>query len=634
MSYIYLSNSFLLQNTKSISSTKRSASKSKINPLNHSHLLSPSSPFCSSCGSLYYLPESSSLVTSSIKPPNLYYTPEVPPYEFLSQMRTSIEEQEIPYVPTSYDTNIDGIRKKIITRMRNYTQKFKMSITTLYLAVYIMDMIILKDKVISQHKIEQIAIGAEIISMKYLDLYMNIAGIKQFQLSFEGASFYSCEQIRKFEISCIKKVSYKLNYVTFLNVIQFFLMNGIILSTDILNNSKPNMSIYFLIYQISDMIIENGIDYIQYDPFLLSCAILSLSRQVSKFDKWPNVFVQLYHISEEEFENEFSFVNEIYIKKTQMKVKIKITRNASCNISNNLNKLKNKGFFNSNNCNINYINNNKFLKKIFNSRKIVSRSMEMTRDISSIRYGSANSSHHPHNQNIVIPSGKGSISRVNVRLCHKGDISTSVDNKKRKKRNSSSNKSRTSNKKKSKAQSKDNKEISINLSYRTITETCPFSKGKNKSSSKAHHIDEYKNKITNNIKINNISSVDSGKSKKNSVPNPYLFSKSFNNKNKNRNKGKNTSHEENSDKKNHNIKNVDTMKKNILRRKSIDIIDELTMNKLNLLAKLPNESKRIKRQSSFSSQKIQNGNNNYALRQKRKISEILLVKKNAKDVVI
>ena len=98
MSYIYLSNSFLLQNTKSISSTKRSASKSKINPLNHSHLLSPSSPFCSSCGSLYYLPESSSLVTSSIKPPNLYYTPEVPPYEFLSQMRTSIEEQEIPYV--------------------------------------------------------------------------------------------------------------------------------------------------------------------------------------------------------------------------------------------------------------------------------------------------------------------------------------------------------------------------------------------------------------------------------------------------------------------------------------------------------------------------------------------------------
>ena len=76
------------------------------------------------------------------------------------------------------------------------------------------------------------------------------------------------------------------------------------------------------------------------------------------------------------------------------------------------------------------------------------------------------------------------------------------------------------------------------------------------------------------------------------------------------------------------------MKKNILRRKSIDIIDELTTNKLNLLAKLPNESKRIKRQSSFSSQKIQNGNNNYALRQKRKISEILLVKKNAKDVVI
>lgn len=632
MSFIYLSNSFILQKSKSVSNAQRTISKSKINPNTHSHSLSSTSPFCAFCGSLYYITESSSLVTSSIKPSNLYYIQEISQSEILIQMLSSIHPQDTRNIYP--DGEIDPIRKKIVVRMRNYFQKFKMSISSLYLAIYVMDIILLKEKITSQHKIEQVAIGSVLIAMKYTELYMNIVGIKQFQLSFEGASFYSCDQIRKFEIFCIKKINYQLNHVTFINIVQFFLTNGIILSTDINNNSKPNMSIYFLIYQICDMVIENGMEYIQYNPFLLGCAILSLSRNLSKFDKWPKPFSKIYQVKHESFAREFSFVNDVYIKKTQMvKVKIKITRNASCNNSNNMNKLKNKGFFNSNNCNANYSNNSKFLKKIFNSRKIISRSMEMTRDISNIRYQSANSSNRNNNNNksnqknsnninqinLVPNNGKVAISSVNVRLCQKGDISSSCDNKKKIKRNNSSKSQTSQKKKKPKAQSKDRKNISINLSYRTITETCSFSKGKHNSLSKnnGHHIDEYKNKISNH----NISSVDSGeKSKSKLVPNPYLFSQSFNNRENNQQQSKG--------------KNGKEMKKNFLKRKSINIIEELTMNKLSLISKIPPELKKIKRKSSFSKQKGQNENrsnevSNYGKKQRRRISEIFSgIKKN------
>lgn len=632
MSFIYYSNSFILQKSKSVSNAQRTISKSKTNPNNHSHSLSSTSPFCSLCGSLYFITDSSSLVTSSIKPPNLFYVQEISQSEILIQMLSSIQTQEIRNIYSEGET--DPIRKKIVIRMRNYFQKFKMSISSLYLAIYIMDIILLKEKITSQHKIEQVAIGSVLIAMKYTELYMNIVGIKQFQLSFEGASFYSCDQIRKFEIFCIKKINYQLNHVTFINIVQIFLTNGIILSTDINNNSKPNMSIYFLIYQICDMVIENGIDYIQYNPFLLGCAILSFSRHLSKFDKWPKPFTTIYKIKQESFAREFSFVNDVYMKKTQMvKVKIKITRNASCNNRNNMNKLKNKGFFNSNNCNANYSNNSKLLKKIFNSRKIISRSMEMTRDISSIRYQSANSSNRNNNNksnqknsvnninqiNLVPKNGKISISSVNVRLCQKGEISSSCDNKKKIKRNKSSKSQTSEKKKKPKAQSKDRKDISINLSYRTITETCSFSKGKHNSLSKnnRHHIDEYKNKISNH----NINSVDSGEKKKSKlVPNPYLFSQSFNSQQKTKDKkGK-------------------EMKKNLLKRKSINIIEELTMNKLSLISKIPLELKKIKRKGSFSKQKGENENrsnevNNYGKMQRRRISEIFTgIKKNGQII--
>ena len=172
MSFIYLSNSFILQKSKSVSNAQRTISKSKINPNTHSHSLSSTSPFCAFCGSLYYITESSSLVTSSIKPSNLYYIQEISQSEILIQMLSSIHPQDTRNIYP--DGEIDSIRKKIVVRMRNYFQKFKMSISSLYLAIYVMDIILLKEKITSQHKIEQVAIGSVLIAMKYTELYMNI----------------------------------------------------------------------------------------------------------------------------------------------------------------------------------------------------------------------------------------------------------------------------------------------------------------------------------------------------------------------------------------------------------------------------------------------------------------------------
>ena len=393
MSSNYITNSFIYQTTKAPLSTKRSSSKQQIFILsnNHTHMLSQNTPLCKICGSIFKIPEndtSSSSITS-LKPTNLNYPPEISQYEIMEQFHKESKQQTIPQLNINNEKEINMFRKTMITKMRNFQLEFEMNDFSFYLGVFLMDTLILKEKPTTFHKIEQIGTATYLIAMKYTELNICIPSIKQYQHTFCNESGFSYEHLKCMEVNIMKQLNYKLNFISFFNVVQFFLMNGIVFTND-KNTDQSYERVYSLVRTICKYIIEHGLQYFIYNQVYIACAIIAFSRKLSEQEKWPSIFVELYHINESDFQSEFEFVNESYLKKvqiTKMNKKTKITRNSNRNLNNNLYKVKNKGFFHSNNTNK---RRNQPLKKIFTNKKIVSRSMEMTSDISTARNSSSN----------------------------------------------------------------------------------------------------------------------------------------------------------------------------------------------------------------------------------------------------
>ena len=116
-----------------------------------------------------------------------------------------------------------------------------------------MDVIILKKNINVKKKIEQISLGCYFLAVKFLDLAVNSFGIKEYQYTHEIAVCYSLEQIRKFEVNCLINLKYNLGITNFINVLQIFLANGVLLKKDIkmINSEQSLKNIYFLINRIN-----------------------------------------------------------------------------------------------------------------------------------------------------------------------------------------------------------------------------------------------------------------------------------------------------------------------------------------------------------------------------------------------
>ena len=661
----HLSNSFIYQSSKIPLSTKRSNSQTKqpLIMIQHIHISSQYSPLCRQCGGIFFNSESKNQKIISLKPKCLNYIPEISQFETLDQLKRQIYSQQLPEYVHNKDMDINALRKKMIVRIHNFKNKLKMNRSSMYLGILLMDILIAKEKAISFHKIEQFGMGAYILAMKYIELTITITSIKQFQFTFENASEYSCEHIRKMETNVLKKLNYKLNYISFFNVIQFFLMNGIVFTVDTI--TEKYTSIYFLVEQICDIILENGLYYLNYNPILLACAIIALARQLSHHEKWPTIFNELYSVDELSFQNEFEFIYEIYMRKTQMvelNQKNKITRNTTLNSKNNLYKMKDKGFFNSNNCN--FHNNSNFLKKIFDNRKLLSKSMDTTHNLSTARNASAkpknknnlnnnyinhnglrntNSKEHikdnKHNRrlsdnirqfinidcisqsNIRVNSVKKEPSRVekpsnlqkiNKKINNHVKSTCNIHRHSRAGKNDYNNNHIIKENKQLYNSNAGKEYFSLNSSYCTATETIinyHSTKIQNKKSNSIinhENIHDYKSKNTNDS-----TKIQNQKNGTNVISYPINVDQSFHKQLNNNNKN------------NHNNNKINqdyiylTNKKNDFKRK-IDIIEEMTLNKLSFIS---NRGKKIyEKQNSFSTQKIIQikGNNKYMNRRHNK----------------
>ena len=281
----------------------------------HQHIQSKLSPFCKICGSINYINKETNKLIESIKPHNYYYPPEFSITLMLENLKnkTTLEYRNIfaEFKGKKINSNIISIRNKIINKYIDYSKKILINKNTIYLAIILMDIIILKKNINTKTKIEQISLGCYFLAVKFLDLAVNSFGIKEYQYTQEIAVSYSLEQIRKFEVNCLINVEYNLSIINFITVLQIFLANGILLKKDIkmINSEQSLKNIYFLINKISENLIYEDIHYIQYNQFNMACAILYLSRNISKLEPWPKIFIDLYDIIFDDFSEEYKYIN-------------------------------------------------------------------------------------------------------------------------------------------------------------------------------------------------------------------------------------------------------------------------------------------------------------------------------------
>lgn len=295
--------------------TKQQKQKSHINF--HNHVSSNISPFCIRCGTLTYFDIKSNQLIESIKPHNYYYSPEFSINSMLTSLRkkTDLEYRQIFFDFKTKNTTpiIISFRSRIINTYFDYSKKILINKNTIYLAILLMDILILKKNITITKKLEQISLGCYYLAVKFIDLAENSFDISEFQYTNELASSYSVEQIRKIETYCIVNLQHNLGITNFINVIQLFLANGILFKNDLkTTNSEQSMkNIYYLINKISENIICDDMKYIQYNQFNLACAILYLSRNISKLEPWPMIYVDLYNIKLEDFSEEYNYVNSL-----------------------------------------------------------------------------------------------------------------------------------------------------------------------------------------------------------------------------------------------------------------------------------------------------------------------------------
>ena len=374
----------------------------------HHHISSYSSPFCIICGSIFYKAPDSNKIIESIKPHNYFYNPEISIIATIKNMQKKTENEYKNIFEKNQDKKINlntiSIRNKLIKKFIDYSKKIMIGKNTLYLCIVLMDEIILKKNLTNAKKIEQICLGCYFLAVKFLDLAVNSFYISEYQYTNEIAVNYSLEQIRKFEKNCLIYVEYNLGITNFINVLQIFLSNGILLKKDIkmINSEQSLKNIYFLINKISENLICEDIRYIQYNQYNMACAILYLSRHMSKLDPWPQIFIDLYNMTFDDFSEEYNYVNnfcENNILTSHLGNKKRQRNNSTCkNI--NMKRINFNTTFNNNNNSNNGKNNQKIVLNNGNNSSKVGNNKTIAKKENSANSKYTNCYYHEKNNNI------------------------------------------------------------------------------------------------------------------------------------------------------------------------------------------------------------------------------------------
>lgn len=200
----------------------------------------------------------------------------------------------------------NNTRKSLLKSIYDFFTFFHIDHKIFFKTILLYDMISIeneKKKLLSS--MEEIALGALIISIKFNYIENKMFSMKKF-LQFYGEQVYSLSEIMDIERKALQTINYFLNFTTPMCFLEFFLINGIIYNTDGLN--KDNYAkIYIETENILKNIMEESNNYLKFNFFYLTCAVVAYCREIFNLEKWPKTLEKVFSVNYYYFQNEYTF---------------------------------------------------------------------------------------------------------------------------------------------------------------------------------------------------------------------------------------------------------------------------------------------------------------------------------------
>lgn len=291
----------------------------------HNHLpLSDKSNFCKFCGCIYKQNKDSELF--SIRPNSYSYIPEIEPGDIIKILKHKNNQMKITQCP-SKDKFFSSVREKIIKKIRLYLFNNGIQLNLIYPIIYYFDYIRLKCNFTSEIKLEKVAIVAIMYALKFHANAHIFTDIKDLMKNFKANNFYSLPKIQSFEIYCIKNIfHYDMDQPHLFEIISIFLTNGTMFCFDKNRDNKINLKLYDKMLSTAKQIMEDCVDYLSYDQFKLSCAIIGCIRKEYDLEEWPKILEEIYQIKKTDFISEISYVKS-FLKRQQINLNIHLNKN-------------------------------------------------------------------------------------------------------------------------------------------------------------------------------------------------------------------------------------------------------------------------------------------------------------------
>ena len=193
-------------------------------------------------------------------------------------------------------------RQNVIKSIKKFIYLYKIGYGIFYNIIFLFDILIYLDnevKVIQNY--EELGLGSTILMIKYMHeenkmIYLNI-----FQ-NFYERKYYPKMVLKQIEILCLKLINYYLNFPTPLLYMELYFLNGFIFKKD---NIKTDIcfKLYSMALNILEKLLITSNEYTKYSLINLVSGIISYCRQNYGLEKWPNILVKTFGISETNFGN-------------------------------------------------------------------------------------------------------------------------------------------------------------------------------------------------------------------------------------------------------------------------------------------------------------------------------------------
>ena len=245
-------------------------------------------------------------IPCTIKPNFLSIPRDVNILDILSIINKDLKEQMSDDFYKQLTQREKTRRRLFIDSIKNYIQINRINNSIIYPTIFLYDILIKNNN--TSLNLEKLSLGALILSIKF----NYCAGCRYTNKKFTNynSKDYSSNELNEIELICLSLINYNLQYIHPMIYLELFFINGIVFTTDNIKADDSNF-VYKTCLIVLEEVMNRSNCYIEYNPFLICCAVISYSRKKFNLEEWPNFLGKIFDISFNEFKETLDFVNDL-----------------------------------------------------------------------------------------------------------------------------------------------------------------------------------------------------------------------------------------------------------------------------------------------------------------------------------